>query len=182
MKKRIGGGPTDRTRPIKLTPKLIRRFRPKVDTTAGPDQCWPWIGKTQNGGYGVLWFGGKTNTTFYAHRLAYLLETGIDPHGRAVCHRCDNPPCCNPAHLFLGTIADNTQDMMTKGRWRRPPQAKGVQIASAKVNEAIVRDIRRRAAGGASSAVLGREYGLDSSSVRQIVRRETWAHVAEVAQ
>ena len=180
--RRRGLSPLDRTRPIAVLPGLAERLWSKVDRTGGVDACWPFKGKGQSGGYGVLSTSKRPYRTIYTHRLAYRLATGVDPHGQAVCHRCDNPPCCNPAHLFLGTIADNVRDMIAKGRQGvnngQPPLLRGEQHGSAKVTEAAVREIRRRAAAGESSSVLGRAFGLDSSSVRYIVRRENWKHVA----
>lgn len=87
------------------------RFWAKVDRR-GPDECWPWIGATNNRGYGQFWYGGGQRLS---HRIAWLLLRG--PVGDLfVLHRCDNPICVNPAHLFLGTHQDNMQDMVTKGR------------------------------------------------------------------
>lgn len=85
-----------------------QRFWSKVDRR-GPDECWPWLAAKSATRYGVF---DKTR----AHRVAYALTHGLIPEGRIVCHRCDNPPCCNPAHLWLGTPKDNTADMVAKGR------------------------------------------------------------------
>lgn len=71
--------------------------------------CWEWKGKRYPSGYG-------RHSKFYAHRVAYELVHGPIPAGMFVCHRCDNPPCCNPAHLFLGTPEDNAKDRERKGR------------------------------------------------------------------
>lgn len=175
-----GVAPLDRTRAIEVTPGLSDRLWSKVDRSAGPNACWPFTGKCQSGGYGVQHVGGKPGRTIYAHRLVYRITTGTDPIGKAVCHRCDNPPCCNPAHLFLGTIGDNVRDMVAKGRHRTPHRwagPVGEQVGGAKLTAEKVREIRRRSASGEGSCALGRVYGMDSSSIRQIVRRVTWRHV-----
>lgn len=99
------------------TPDAVRFWR-LVDKSGGDDACWPWTGSPSTNGYGQ--FGIKSRK-IPAHRLAYLFHFGhIDP-ALLVCHRCDNPPCCNPAHLFLGNHTDNARDMIAKGRagWQK---------------------------------------------------------------
>lgn len=85
---------------------------------AGPDECWPWIAAKYRKGYGHLNDLGRTKA---AHRVAWELTNGAIPDGMFVCHHCDNPSCCNPAHLFLGSAKDNTLDMIRKGRHRTGP-------------------------------------------------------------
>jgi hypothetical protein len=99
------------------------RFWAKVNRR-GPDDCWVWTGSTDPRGYGHIWRQGRLVPT---HRLSYELNRGPIPDGMCVLHRCDNPPCCNPSHLFLGTKADNAHDMHAKGRAHyqrrlRPPE------------------------------------------------------------
>lgn len=87
-------------------------FWPRVDMSAGADACWPWIGHVVSG-YGSARLNGKTKG---AHVIAYTATHGPVPSGLVVMHACDNPPCCNPAHLSAGTYRDNTQDSIRKGR------------------------------------------------------------------
>lgn len=97
---------------------LEERFWPKVDRSAGPNGCWPWMASRVKG-YGHFGVGSRTDQTnklVIAHRLAWILTHGPVPDGICVCHTCDNPPCCNPAHLWLGTHADNAADREAKGR------------------------------------------------------------------
>jgi len=82
------------------------------------DKCWLWIGPTSNGRYGALGVGSKPKEVrFKAHRIAWEIFFGPIPEGMKVLHTCDNPPCVNPFHLFLGTQKDNTQDAIRKGRF-----------------------------------------------------------------
>lgn len=89
------------------------RFWSRVDSSGGPDACWPWQGELNDNGYGRLRFGGKMEV---AHRVAYELTHGAIPAVRFVCHSCDNPPCCNPAHLWVGTAIDNLRDCVADER------------------------------------------------------------------
>lgn len=92
-----------------LTEQDIQRFWIKVDKR-NADECWPWLaGKSE--GYGGFWL---RNYTYGAHRVVYFLTHGVDP--LFACHRCDNPPCCNPAHIFDGTAGDNAMDRDQKQR------------------------------------------------------------------
>lgn len=95
---------------------LAERFWEKV-SIGGPDDCWPWLGATNNQGYPKML--GPDKRIWLATRVSVLLYTGESPNG-CVLHRCDKPICVNPAHLLVGSLRDNTQDMLSKnrGRWR----------------------------------------------------------------
>jgi len=84
-----------------------------------PDACWEWQGATDKDGYGRIGRGGRGAPNNPAHRVAFEISRGPIPYGLLVCHHCDNPPCCNPAHLFLGTHQDNQADKVAKGRQAR---------------------------------------------------------------
>jgi hypothetical protein len=90
-----------------------------IDKSEGPDACWPWIGGLDASGYGLLAQRPRGKTRV-AHRLSYEAEVGPIPEGMNCLHHCDNPPCCNPAHLFLGTQAENVADMVSKERQSKP--------------------------------------------------------------
>lgn len=108
-----------------------------------------------------------------SHRAAWELTHGPVPDGLFVLHRCDNPPCCNPAHLFLGTRGDNNRDARAKGR-----HVHGERVGTAKVTENEVILMRGLAAGGILQKDLALIFGLQKMQVSRIVRRERWAHVA----
>lgn len=94
---------------------LAERFWARVDVR-GPDECWPWIGYLDADGYGQIAEGGRCSEPLATHRVAWEQVNGPIPDGMDICHSCDNPPCCNPAHLFPGTHDDNMADMKAKGR------------------------------------------------------------------
>lgn len=91
------------------------------------DACWPWRAATRRGGYGVI---RENYRQMSAHRVAYELSVGPIGDGLFVCHRCDNPACCNPAHLFLGTAQQNVADMHAKGRAGNPAKS-AAELANA---------------------------------------------------
>jgi hypothetical protein len=98
-----------------LRPDMRRElFWARVSDGQSSDACWEWPGPRLPQGYGLVRGGGCQ----YAHRVAWEYVHGPIPEGMCICHKCDNPPCCNPAHLFLGTRWDNIQDAIAKGRWR----------------------------------------------------------------
>lgn len=153
--------------------KLKARFWAKVEKR-GPDECWPWRGASR-GGYGTI---SIYRTKVTAHRLSYELCIGPIPpgegyHGTCVLHRCDNPSCVNPSHLFLGTGADNMQDMIRKGRgyFKR-----GQEHPNAKLSESAVVALRRlRATQRLTHRELGQRFGISHVQVGNIINGIWWS-------
>lgn len=148
-----------------------------------PNECWPFIGDIQAKGYGHFTLTYQRHfkrVRWLAHRLAWTLVHGDIPEGKHVCHKCDNPPCCNPKHLFCGTPKDNTQDMISKGRWSRPPRLQGEEHGEAKLTEKDVIEIRRLYVPWSYSAVrLSKEFHVSKRLIFNIVHRLAWKHVPQ---
>jgi hypothetical protein len=149
-----------------MTDKIATQFWAKVDKSAGPDGCWPWVGAKFPRGYGN--FRGVR-----ANRLAYALANGTDPRELHVCHSCDNPPCCNPAILFLGTVADNMHDRDRKGR-QVLPRIYGEAHPKAKLTNDNVETIRRMICDGETNAAIARAFGVSATSISLIRSGKNW--------
>jgi hypothetical protein len=132
--------------------------------------CWEWQASKKDG-YGRLRWDG--NTPRYAHRVAWQLTRGDIPPGIEVCHRCDNPPCVNPDHLFLGTHADNFADAVAKGRMHP-----GSKNYNALLSESDVRLIRQMAAEGTQGVALARRFGVHPNTIYAVLRGRTWRSAA----
>lgn len=130
------------------------------------DGCWIYTGNKDADGYGRLVRGGKW---VRAHRYAYALTKGPIPDGMMVCHTCDNRPCCNPAHLFVGTATDNNRDREAKGRGcKRREWLHGERSPMSKLTNAQRLEIRRRVIAGESMRAMGRIFGVSYPSVRNM--------------
>lgn len=139
------------------------------------DSCLEWTGSRNEHGYGSI----RVNRALLkTHRFAWQLSYGEVPHGLDVLHRCDNPPCCNPAHLFLGTAVDNGLDMVRKGRHgsRVKPHRvlRGETHPVARLTHAQALNIRGRGLAGESQLILAAEFGVARRTVNSIVRGVTW--------
>jgi len=182
---------------------LSRALWERVDKSPGhgPDgDCWEWTGFKQKG-YGRFMFQGRK---LFAHRVAWELTKGQIPSDLHVLHTCDNPPCCNPEHLWLGTQADNNRDRDEKGRARyltgdehwtqRKPERiprgsthytkkrphfikRGEQNAQSKLTEKEVLEIRLARSNGETLESIAKRYGVTLSCIWNIAKRKTWRHV-----
>jgi hypothetical protein len=155
-----------------ISEKLQVGFWRKVDKTAG---CWNWTGYALKHGYGMKTIRG---VGYLAHRLSYILEHGEIPYGKHVLHRCDNPSCVNPAHLFLGNPKINSDDCRAKGRMFVPTPPKGSASKIAKLTEARLANVNALHAAGFSFKYLGRLFGVSEGTLIAAYRRKTWKHVS----
>ena len=136
--------------------------------------CWLWQGR-ESAKYGHF---NLNRESHYAHRVAYELTYGLILLPLYVCHRCDNPPCCNPRHLFLGTSQDNMEDCIRKGRHSCGERPRGEQHANAKLTTEQVQEIRRLSlAGDYSYHNLSAMFQVSKRTIQFVVKGQTWAHI-----
>lgn len=139
----------------------MKRFDDKIEYT---DTCWLWRAGKDRWGYGQFRYKGKTRS---AHRIAYKLYVGEIPEGMFVLHKCDNPICVNPKHLFLGTLKDNSQDMVKKGR-------NNTGKGSAKLTKEEVVQIRKSPESG---VILAKMFRVTPSNISLVRNRKSWVTV-----
>ncbi len=155
---------------------LQERFDEKYQIVE-PGGCWVWTGAMDKKGYGAFSYKGQNSK---AHRVSWEIHHGPIPrgkgyHGTCVCHTCDNRLCVNPAHLFLGTMADNQRDMVEKGRchsYGKPGEANGYS----KLTQLQVKKIRRLG-GNVFQREIARRFGVSQTQIQRILSREAWPHV-----
>jgi hypothetical protein len=150
--------------------EYVDRFWSRVDRSGGPDGCWPWTGRRENG-YGWIWFEGRDRRT---HRVSWAIAHGI-PVAQIPGHVrhfvCDNPPCCNPRHLAIGTRAENMRDMATHRR-----SARGERVHGARLTADAAADIRRRyVPQRVTMRMLAAEHGVAITTVWAVLHGQTWA-------
>ena len=155
---------------------IEQRFWNNVNWFIGGDCCWEFLGKKNKKGYGVVAIGFyKQRSYILAHRLSWILNQKQDiPLDLFVLHRCDNPCCVNPAHLFLGSLDDNNQDMKQK---QRHVYAEGHPNATLSADQ--VRDVRTKYLSGLfTQGQLSEEYQVGTRAISKIVTRARWKSVS----
>ncbi|GAB6170593.1 HNH endonuclease [Paradesulfitobacterium aromaticivorans] len=152
---------------MSLIKPVEERFMSNVQKT---DSCWIWTGHKANGGYGIFHANHKS---YIAHRFYYALHHGPIPEHIKACHKCDNPACVNPDHIFLGTQSENLRDAVMKGR----RNMLGEDNPFSKLTEDNVLSLRRLYANGITKAELARRFQLSKTHVGRIISREVWAHI-----
>jgi hypothetical protein len=149
---------------------LETRLMAKVVKGASEDACWAWTGARYAFGYGTI---GTSKGNDGAHRVSYRLFVGPIPDGMCVLHRCDNPECANPKHLFTGSKKDNAVDRNAKGRGKNPRHV-GVKNPNAKLVPSQVLAIRESSL---SAAEASEKYGVSQAQALRIKRGERWRHI-----
>jgi hypothetical protein len=153
--------------------QIVEDFLARVKKTSG---CWIWTGGLNKAGYGTVKIFNKPKL---AHRVSYEIHVGNLPVKILVCHKCDNPPCVNPDHLFLGTHRDNAFDSMKKGRFSINKR-RGSKSHLSRLTESQVIQIRNRYVKGSrknGSAGIAKDFNVQPNTISKIVTRRTWNHL-----
>jgi len=136
--------------------------------------CWEWQGRKDKDGYGALDYRFNGRREQRAHRVAWIVVFGEIPDGQWALHKCDNRPCCNPMHLFLGDAASNNADMIQKGRQYYPA---GELAGNAILTERQVIEIRALHASGVTQRLIAKQFGVGFKAINKIVLRQRWKHI-----
>lgn len=160
---------TNAHRTYKRIPASVRLWK-RVTKLDGDDACWIFTGAKYSWGHGVI---GSPEGHTGAHRISWIEANGEIPEGLHVCHRCDNPSCVRPSHLFLGTHQDNMTDMKLKGR-AHLGEAHGIAKLT---NEKVLQIRSKYASGNISQKNLAKEFGVHVMTVNSIVHRRSWKHI-----
>ena len=157
----------------KLTQEEVSKFWSNVKIK-GDDECWEWQGTRHSKGYGVfhILYAGDY-IAYMSNRVAWFLHNKKQPGDFLVCHTCDNPPCCNPKHFFLGTSADNQKDATNKGR--KPSLfLAGEKHKMAKLTESDIKEIRQMKELGYSQTFISEKYKVSQSQISRILLGRRW--------
>ena len=150
---------------------LLERFEEKFRKTPG---CWEWLASRLPFGYGQIMINKRPRV---AHRISYSLYVGPIPDGMQVLHKCDNPPCVNPDHLWIGTHADNMKDKVLKGRSNNKEKGSpGEKNGRAKLTEINVRNIRSSTE---QTKILAARYGVERTRIQKIRSNSSWKHLLQ---
>lgn len=169
----VHGDPTFTCQSRKLKYKNSRDVLESGFLKREPDDCWEWLRSLSPFGYGKAWWNGKM---YQAHRLSWEAYNGEIPDGLCVLHRCDNPKCINPSHLFLGSHKDNNKDMAKKGRhW----DCRGSNNPRTNLTEENILEIRSLIQKGVSPLEISTMYNVNRPVIYEIKSGKNWSHVKE---
>lgn len=167
---------TPKSMPV-LTQRQIDKFWREVLKTTNIEECWIWIGFKDKRGYGRASFRvDKKRTTIRAPRLAYYLHYKIGVESSIILHKCDNPSCCNPYHLSLGTNKENSVDMIAKGRGLNQ-FADGEKHPNSKLTVEIVQKLKEAYASGTTQKQLSIDYNIDPSAISRAINGKRWKSI-----
>jgi len=167
--------------PVRTWDEFVEHFRARLRKSSrkwNGTCCLEWTGAIGKHGYGNLRYDHDGTRWHKPHRLTWIIKHGSIPEGMSVLHHCDNKPCANEEHLFLGTAKDNHDDMRSKQREANPPRYVGSQHPESKLNEDQVASIKQARARGIHVKVLAKKYGVTHTRISQISRGKGWAHVS----
>lgn len=154
----------------------VNKDGPVIRTDLGP--CWVWTAGVNDTGYGIIWYQGNN---VRASRVSWELAFGGIQDGLWALHKCDNPPCVRPDHLFLGTVTDNVQDCVSKQRHRSTthPETirRGSQLRAAKWTEAQVAEMKRRVRAGERIVDVARAFNINPAKLSNMMSGRIWPHV-----
>lgn len=143
------------------------------------ESCWEWKRYRNAKGYGRTSIHGRG--LVLAHRAAYESAHGTIPDGFLICHHCDNPACCRPDHLFLGTVQDNSTDMVSKGRGPKGQSLnRGEHNGMSKFTPDQIIEIRRLHSQGHSTYKIAKQFGVWNMAIWRIAHRKRWAHLEAI--
>jgi hypothetical protein len=155
--------------------KLKKKFCERVNKNTG-SECWEWVGSISSNGYGKYLFEGK----FYlAHRLSYMLLISDIPKNKLVLHKCDNPKCVNPKHLYVGTQKDNMQDKVRRGRM---PCMSGENSPSSKLTWKKIEQAKKLSHEGSSLRSIGKMFNVHHWTIGLALKGKTWRSKNESKQ
>lgn len=152
---------------------MAMRFWSKVDRR-GPDECWTWNAHRDTGGYGIVSLNSRLER---AHRVSCALVGNTIPYDRIACHRCNNPACVNPNHVYAGTQSENFQDYMDAGG-KNKFRARGIEHPRARLTPDLVRQIRRSS--WAQATAIARRIGVTNQCILAVRQGKTWRHVLDL--
>ena len=152
---------------------IMERFLRSFSKTEG-DSCWLWLKRLDRDGYGQMTFHLDNDIIMVkkAHRVAYEILVGEIPTGMCICHKCDNPSCVNPSHLFLGSQADNIRDMVNKKR-----QMYGKQHWNVKLKPEDILEIKNLVASGLTNTEVAKKFNIAQQTVSAIKNNKSWIHL-----